>query len=66
MKKRFLVLIVFVVLVALPASAQVKWQLVWSDEFDYNGLPDPAKSPTKSTGRKSEVKVKQVRFMRIS
>ena len=20
-----------------------KWQLVWADEFDYNGLPDPAK-----------------------
>ena len=19
------------------------WQLVWADEFDYNGLPDPAK-----------------------
>ena len=20
-----------------------EWQLVWSDEFDYNGLPDPRK-----------------------
>lgn len=25
----------------LPLSGQ--WKLVWSDEFDYNGLPDPAK-----------------------
>ena len=25
------------------AQGAVKWQLVWSDEFDYSGLPDPAK-----------------------
>ena len=42
-KARFLFLITFIVLVALPVSAQGKWQLVWSDEFDYTGLPDPAK-----------------------
>lgn len=24
-------------------SPKNSWQLVWSDEFDYNGLPDPAK-----------------------
>jgi beta-glucanase (GH16 family) len=41
--KRLLFLIALFVLVSLPASAQNKWQLVWSDEFDYNGLPDPAK-----------------------
>jgi beta-glucanase (GH16 family) len=40
---RLLFLITLVMLVALPASAQIKWQLVWSDEFDYTGLPDPAK-----------------------
>lgn len=26
----------------VPAAAQ-NWELVWSDEFDYTGLPDPAK-----------------------
>jgi len=39
------------VLVALPVSAAPatgsapgsKWELVWSDEFDHDGLPDPAK-----------------------
>jgi beta-glucanase (GH16 family) len=38
-------------LVAVPASAAPatvsapgsKWELVWSDEFDHDGLPDPAK-----------------------
>jgi beta-glucanase (GH16 family) len=25
------------------AEGAVGWQLVWSDEFDYSGLPDPAK-----------------------
>ena len=24
-------------------SARQGWKLVWSDEFDYTGLPDPAK-----------------------
>src|SRR4026207_1293301 len=48
-----LLLVSFVVLVKLPANAQVTskaaesrtgaWQLVWSDEFDYTGLPDTAK-----------------------
>src|SRR4026208_2586222 len=30
---------------ALPAakSSSDQWRLVWSDEFDYNGLPDPKK-----------------------
>ncbi|MBC8126348.1 MAG: glycoside hydrolase family 16 protein [Gloeobacteraceae cyanobacterium ES-bin-144] len=28
----------------LPLSASTsKWQLIWSDEFDYTGLPNPAK-----------------------
>ena len=27
-----------------PATPQVnQWRLVWADEFDYNGLPDPSK-----------------------
>ena len=43
MKTGFLFLITIVMLVSLPASAQTKWELVWSDEFEYNGLPDPAK-----------------------
>ena len=30
------------VMVASSAHAQ-KWQLVWSDEFDYQGLPDKTK-----------------------
>ena len=31
------------VLAALPVSAGDEWKLVWSDEFDKPGLPDPAK-----------------------
>ena len=38
-----LFVIALVMLIAMPASAQNKWQLVWSDEFEYTGLPDPAK-----------------------
>ena len=41
MKTGFLFLII--IIVSLSASAQTKWQLVWSDEFEYTGLPDPAK-----------------------
>jgi beta-glucanase (GH16 family) len=26
---------------AVPLAAEEKWKLVWSDEFDYTGLPDP-------------------------
>src|SRR4051812_46285938 len=50
---RLLQHVTLVVLVLLPANAQVtsktaesragEWQLVWSDEFDYTGPPDPAK-----------------------
>ena len=40
---RFLLLITLVMVGALQVNAQTKWQLVWSDEFDYSGLPDPAK-----------------------
>jgi beta-glucanase (GH16 family) len=48
MKKslRVLRLVSLVALFAVSVDAQIdtaKWQLVWSDEFDYNGLPDPAK-----------------------
>ena len=28
---------------AATSPAPAGWQLVWSDEFDQNGLPDPAK-----------------------
>ena len=28
---------------AVPAGADEAWKLIWSDEFDYTGLPDPAK-----------------------
>ncbi len=28
---------------ALSTSDSNQWRLVWADEFDYNGLPDPAK-----------------------
>ena len=28
---------------SLPANADRKWKLVWVDEFDYTGLPDPQK-----------------------
>ena len=37
-----LLLIVAVCLPACSVRAE-KWQLVWSDEFNYHGLPDPAK-----------------------
>ncbi|HEX6716686.1 MAG TPA: glycoside hydrolase family 16 protein [Pyrinomonadaceae bacterium] len=36
----FLCLLVAIV---LPANGQRKWKLVWADEFDYTGLPDPQK-----------------------
>lgn len=44
MTKLLCVLCLFVAIV-LPANmlAPAKWRLVWSDEFDYTGLPDPAK-----------------------
>jgi beta-glucanase (GH16 family) len=51
---RVLLLVVFLLLAASllfgchrqsrPSERSVpKWQLVWSDEFDYSGLPDPGK-----------------------
>ncbi len=30
-------------LLAAPLRAADEWQLAWSDEFDYEGLPDPTK-----------------------
>src|ERR1044071_8943497 len=40
-----LVLLLLLAACALPArpSDANQWRLVWADEFDYNGLPDPAK-----------------------
>ena len=40
--KTFLWSIVLLGLVAGPVAAS-GWKLVWSDEFNYQGLPDPAK-----------------------
>ncbi len=39
---RLLLLVLFLAASAGTASAQ-DWQLVWSDEFDYNGAPDESK-----------------------
>lgn len=41
--RRVLTAVFLVAFIALTASAQSQWKLVWSDEFDYKGLPDPAK-----------------------
>jgi beta-glucanase (GH16 family) len=40
--RKFLLLALFIVLLASVSSAQ-EWKLVWSDEFNYEGLPDPTK-----------------------
>ena len=36
-------LLLVAALAAAPAAAAQDWQLVWSDEFDADGAPDPAK-----------------------
>jgi beta-glucanase (GH16 family) len=36
-------LLLLAVLLAAPAAPAADWQLVWSDEFDKPGLPDPTK-----------------------
>jgi beta-glucanase (GH16 family) len=41
MKKNFLIIILLAN--ALFAASSGQWKLVWSDEFDYNGLPDTTK-----------------------
>ncbi len=38
----FVRIIVFFIVIASAAFAQ-DWELVWGDEFDYDGLPDPEK-----------------------
>ena len=43
MKKLIITMILAALTFPVPALAQHKWKLVWSDEFDYKGLPDPAK-----------------------
>lgn len=40
---QLLVLLICVLTFASPSASQSSRQLVWSDEFNYNGLPDPAK-----------------------
>ena len=35
--------ICFTQLAAQPEQSSNKWELVWADEFDYDGLPDPKK-----------------------
>src|ERR1700721_2724343 len=44
-RKSLSILIFAVSLLTWPAPAlqAADWKLVWSDEFDYQGLPDPAK-----------------------
>lgn len=44
MKNGLLTKTLFLVLLLIPAglSAQKNWKLVWSDEFNKDGLPDPA------------------------
>lgn len=42
MRKYLVAIIVFVASYG-KMSGEPNWQLVWSDEFNYNGLPDPAK-----------------------
>lgn len=39
----FTVSLLLLFTVSYGASSQTPWQLVWSDEFNYTGLPDPAK-----------------------
>ena len=38
-----LVLMLGLFLGRAPLAQAAPWQLVWSDEFNYHGLPDPAK-----------------------
>jgi len=38
-----LTILLLVTVANCQQPAKSSWQLVWSDEFDYNGLPDPAK-----------------------
>src|SRR5687768_18522873 len=43
---RLFAILLFLVLIwpnARLASTDTSWRLVWSDEFNYSGLPDPAK-----------------------
>ncbi len=43
-------LFIFIAIIcAFSCANEKKWKLVWSDEFDYNGLPDPKKW-TEETG----------------
>jgi hypothetical protein len=37
------ILIILLLLSGCKAEKAQTWELVWSDEFDYKGLPDPAK-----------------------
>jgi len=43
MKPLLLLASLFVLLLAAPASAAAGWELVWSDEFNTQGLPDKTK-----------------------
>lgn len=40
---RNILAVILLVASAVPAGAEDNWKLVWSDEFDYTGLPDPNK-----------------------
>lgn len=37
------ILILFLLFSGCSADREADWELVWSDEFDYSGLPDPVK-----------------------
>jgi len=35
---------------AFSCASENKWKLVWSDEFEYTGLPDPKKWTAETGG----------------
>ena len=40
---RFCIFVVVAIILAATCAHAVEWELVWSDEFDYEGLPDSTK-----------------------
>lgn len=43
MKKNKFYILIFLIITMKPLQTAPVWQLVWSDEFDYQGQPDPNK-----------------------
>lgn len=41
--KKLVLLLLFFTIISCVSEKEKKWELVWSDEFDYTGLPDSTK-----------------------